>query len=63
MSLLGGMQVKSESVTSILEGGVAFATPDNALMGARAGSGASFDLADQSEDAWLKWQPNIPLNQ
>jgi len=63
LSLLGGMQVKSESVSSVLEGGIAFATPDNAQMGARASSGATFDLADQSEDAWLKWQPNIPLNQ
>jgi paraquat-inducible protein B len=63
LSLLGGMQVKSESVTSVLEGGVAFATPDNAQMGARASAGSTFDLADQSEDAWLKWQPNIPLNQ
>jgi paraquat-inducible protein B len=63
LSLLGGMQVKSESVTSVLEGGIAFATPDNAQMGARAGSGTSFDLADQADDMWLKWQPNIPLNQ
>jgi len=63
ISLLGGMQVKSESVTSVLEGGIAFATPDNAQMGARANTGATFDLADQSEDAWLKWQPTISLNQ
>ncbi len=63
LSLLGGMQVKSESVTSVLEGGVAFATPDNAQMGARASSGSSFDLADQADEAWLKWQPNISLNQ
>jgi paraquat-inducible protein B len=62
MSLLGGMQVTSESVASVLEGGVAFATPDNAQMGARASSGATFDLADKSEDAWLKWQPTIPIN-
>jgi paraquat-inducible protein B len=63
LSLLGGMQVKSESATSVLEGGVAFATPDNAQMGARVGSGTAFDLADASQDAWLKWQPAIPLNQ
>jgi len=62
LSLMGGFQAKSESMTSVLEGGVAFATPDNAQMGARAGAGASFDLADKSEDAWLKWQPTIPLN-
>jgi len=62
LSLMGGFQAKSESMTSVLEGGVAFATPDNAQMGARAGSGTTFDLADKSEDAWLKWQPAIPLN-
>ena len=62
LSLLGGFQAKSESMTSVLEGGVALATPDNAQMGAPARDGASFDLADKSDDAWLKWQPVIPLN-
>jgi len=62
LSLMGGFQAKSESVASVLEGGVAFATPDNAQMGARASAGTSFDLADKSDDAWLKWQPTIPLN-
>lgn len=63
LSLLGGMQVKSESVTSVLEGGVAFATPDNAQMGARVKYGTSFELADKAEDSWLNWKPSIPLNQ
>lgn len=62
MSLLGGFQAKSESMASVLEGGVAFATPDNAQMGAKAAPGTTFDLADKSDDAWLKWQPTIPLN-
>jgi paraquat-inducible protein B len=63
MSLMGGLQIKSESVTSILTGGVAFATPDNALMGPKARAGASFDLADKPDDAWLAWTPSIPLDQ
>jgi hypothetical protein len=25
-------------------------------------SGATFALADKSDDAWLKWQPKIPRN-
>ena len=62
LSLMGGFQAKSESMTSVMEGGIAFATPDNAQMGPRATQGSSFDLADQSEDGWLKWQPTIPLN-
>ena len=62
LTLMGGFQAKSESMTSVLERGVAFATPDNAQMGARAGGGTSFELADKSDDAWLKWQPTIPLN-
>ena len=61
MSLLGGMQVNSESVTSILVGGVAVATPDNAQMGSRVNSGAAFELADKSEEAGWKGHPTIPL--
>ncbi len=62
MSLMGGLQIKSESMASVLEGGVAFATPDNALMGAKAKAGTTFDLADKPEDAWLTWTPSIPLD-
>ncbi len=62
LSLMGGFQAKSESMTSVMEGGVAFATPDNAQMGTKASPGTSFDLADASQDIWMKWQPTIPLD-
>jgi len=54
--------VSTRTLASAFEDGVAFASPDNAQMGARATSGTSFDFADKSNSAWLKWPPAIPLN-
>jgi len=59
--LFRGGQIKTESLESILAGGVAFATPDEDQMGAKAKNGALFPLYDAPEDAWLAWRPKIPL--
>jgi paraquat-inducible protein B len=45
----------------VLAGGIAFATPDNEMMGERAKNGARFPLFDASEAEWLTWKPKIPL--
>jgi paraquat-inducible protein B len=60
-SLVGGMKVDTESIESLLEGGIAFATPDNELMGDTAGQGMAFTLYDQHKPEWLSWSPKIPL--
>jgi hypothetical protein len=52
----------AKTLASAFEDGVAFAIPDNAQMGARATSGTSFDLADKSNNARLKWPPTMSLN-
>ncbi len=62
ISLMGGLQVKTESLESVLEGSVAFATPDNATMGGKVKSGTVFELAEKPEEPWLKWQPSIQLD-
>lgn len=63
MSLsLFGAKVKTESLAAILEGGIAFATPDNQKMGPASEEGAVFDLYDNPEDEWLKWKPDINLS-
>lgn len=59
--LFKGVKVRTESVETILAGGVAFATPNNADMGSPAKPGQTFALFDQYEDAWLEWAPKIPL--
>lgn len=59
--LFRGGQIKTESLESVLAGGIAFATPDNEMMGVRAKNGATFPLFDASEAEWLTWKPKIPL--
>ncbi len=60
-SLVGGVKIDSESVEAILDGGIAFATPDNKDMGDSASEGMSFVLHDTHKPDWLAWSPKIPL--
>ncbi len=62
-SLFKGAQVRTDSVESLLEGSIAFATPDDARKGTPARSGQVFDLHGQAHDEWLKWRPRIALGQ
>lgn len=59
--LFKGVKVRTESFETLLAGGVAFATPNNAEMGAPAKPGQTFALFDESNDEWLDWAPKIPL--
>lgn len=58
---LSGLELDSESLESVLAGGIAFATPDNEDMGDAAAQDASFELHDKYRNNWLNWQPKIPL--
>jgi paraquat-inducible protein B len=55
-----GVQVKLDSLRSLLSGGVAFATPDKE-MGDVAADGAEFPLFDEPKKEWLDWSPKIEL--
>lgn len=55
-----GIQMKVESLRSLLSGGVAFATPEKD-MGDAAQNGSQFVLQDESKKDWLDWAPKIPL--
>lgn len=59
--LFKGVKVRTESMETILAGGVAFATPNNAEMGSPAKPGQTFALFDEANDEWLDWAPKIPL--
>jgi len=59
--LFGGAKIKSDSVESILGGGISFATPGVEEMGGLAEEGDTFSLHSSRNDAWIKWQPKIPL--
>ncbi|MDO9321266.1 MAG: MlaD family protein, partial [Pseudomonas sp.] len=62
-SLLNGAKVRTESVESLLEGGIAFATPDDASQGPLARTEQRFELHQESKDEWLHWQPRIAIGQ
>ncbi len=53
----GGLTFQADSLSAILTGGVAFATPTK--PGEAVANGARFQLADRPEEAWLKWSPAL----
>ena len=58
--LFTGVQMKVESLRSVLSGGIAFATPDK-NMGDQAQNGSEFVLHDDSKKEWFDWAPKIPI--
>lgn len=61
INLFGASKIRTESLESVLSGGIAFATPNNEQMGEPLASGSFFVLHDEPNDQWLQWNPIIPL--
>ncbi|MFY0729258.1 MlaD family protein [Pseudomonas sp. NFX15] len=61
VGLFRGATVRTESLETMLQGGVAFATPDGERMGTPARPEQTFALFDKFEDEWLTWAPKISL--
>jgi paraquat-inducible protein B len=59
IGLFRGAKIRTNSLSSLLSGGIAFATPDEPAPAAAAGS--VFTVHDQPDDDWFKWTPSIPL--
>lgn len=59
--LFKGATVRTESLETLIQGGVAFATPDGERMGSPARPEQTFALFDKFEDEWLMWAPKISL--
>jgi paraquat-inducible protein B len=57
--ILTGMQMKLDSLRSLLQGGVTFATPD--VTADPAQDGAQFPLYGEPEKDWLNWSPKIAI--
>ena len=55
-----GLHLHVSSLESLLEGAIAFATPDP--PGPPAKTGALFELAPEGKDKWRKWSPKLPMN-
>nr|WP_314487786.1 MlaD family protein [uncultured Pseudomonas sp.] len=59
--LIKGVSLRTESVETLIDGGIAFATPEGEQMGTQALPKQTFALFDKPEDQWLEWAPKIPL--
>ena len=59
--LFKGAKFRTDSIESILAGGISLATPDSNPLGSQVSSGHQFKLAAESKDVWLKWSPSIPI--
>lgn len=59
--IFSGITVSTESLETIMKGGIALATPDNEQIGAAAAPGQHFPLYDKPEKTWLDWSPDIVL--
>ncbi len=60
-SLFKGASLRTDSLESLIEGGVAFATPDGERMGQRARPGQTFALFKEPQEEWFDWAPKIEL--
>ncbi|WP_101758913.1 intermembrane transport protein PqiB [Oceanicoccus sp. KOV_DT_Chl] len=61
VGLFSGAKIRTGSLESMLEGGIALATPNQDQMGELAKEGAVFPLAAEVNEEWLSWQPKIDI--
>lgn len=54
-----GLQLTAETLSTIAQGGIAFATPP--MPGEPANSGQRFAYERAAQDDWLTWQPHVDL--
>ncbi len=60
-SIFRGTRINMNSMESMLEGGIAFATPNMGRMGKPASPNDRFKLHDEPDEDWLKWNPKIDV--
>ena len=62
--ILAGIDIKSQSIETLLAGGIAFATPENQEPStSKVDQRNRFTLHDEIDEDWLDWQPKININQ
>ncbi len=59
--IFSGVTISTESLTAIIRGGIALATPDGGRSGSAISAGHLFPLHDQPEKQWLDWSPDVVL--
>lgn len=61
VGLFSGATIKTESLESILAGGISFATPEAQQSMAPVQNGEVFTLHSEASEEWLRWKPKISL--
>ena len=61
--IFSGLSVSTESLESLMAGGITMATPENDEMGAKVHDGHFFTLYDEGEEYWSEWSPEITSEQ
>lgn len=57
-----GAKIQTDSLQSVLAGGIMFATPGkDGQLADLASANTEFPLHRESRDEWLEWKPSIPL--
>ncbi|MFW7525359.1 MlaD family protein [Vibrio ostreicida] len=57
---LGGANIKSGTIDSLVRGGITFSTPQNTPLQPIAKQGQSFLLYREPQDSWTAWRTPIP---
>ena len=59
--LFSGIKVATESIESLLSGGISMATPEFSKRQSSSKEGGVFTLEGEVDDKWLSWKPGINL--
>jgi len=59
--VFSGLTISTESMASLIRGGIALATPDTEKISPVVTSGYHFTLHEKPKQQWLDWSPNIVL--
>jgi len=61
--LFSGVKVESESIETILAGGIAFATPEADEAAEQVKQGHTFELNDSVDGSWQNWRAKINISE
>ena len=60
--IFSGVKIDTESIESLVSGGISMATPEDKAMGGAARNGQHFILHENGKEEWQQWCPAISLH-
>lgn len=61
--IFSGLQIDTESLETIVAGGIVFATPGKEKLAEQVSEGHHFKLYQKAEEEWLSWEAGISLSE